>query len=110
MDTSTEAPPGYTPSPNHPDPSIRTISQQELPTRLVQLQTSLAAKNKGSLSIRPYTTTGSIDAVKLLYVGMTQRELTNRELGLPTYLHPSFRELNASNYCLQLTKYRNNGG
>jgi hypothetical protein len=57
------------------------------------LQTALAVKNKGSVSIRPYTATGYIDAVKLIYVGMTQSELTARELGTPTYLHPSFRTL-----------------
>jgi hypothetical protein len=41
--------------------------------------------------MRPYTAAGSIDAVQTIYVGMTQPELTSRELGTPTYLHPSFR-------------------
>jgi len=60
-------------------------------TQLAQLQTTLAASNKGSISIRPYTSTGSIDAVRLVYVGMTLLELTARELGTPTYQHSTFR-------------------
>ena len=80
----TEPPPGYTPSANP------NISLQALMTQLTTLETSLAARNKGSLSLRPYTSTGGIDAVQLLYAGMTQIELTSRELGTPIYLHPSF--------------------
>lgn len=72
-----------------------TISKQELSTRLGQLQRS-AAKNKGSLSIRPYTMTGKIDLIQLLYVGMTQLELTSRELGTPIYPHPTFRKIYTS--------------
>jgi len=95
-DTPTDAPPGYTPSPNSPEPTMPAMSEQELGTRLGQLQRSLVAKNKGSLSIRPYTMTGKIDAVQLLYVGMTQLELTSRELGIPIYLHPTFRKIYTS--------------
>jgi hypothetical protein len=95
-DTPTDAPPSYTPSANSPEPTMPTISEQELGTRLGQLQRSLAAKNKGSLSIRPYTITGKIDAIQLLYVGMTQLELTSRELGTPIYLHPTFRRIYTS--------------
>jgi hypothetical protein len=58
--------------------------------RLTDLETSLASKNKGGLSIRPYTLPGNIDAIQLVYVGLTQLELTPRELGTPSYLHPSF--------------------
>lgn len=60
--------------------------------KIRELEQALKVKNKGSLSIRPYTTAGSIDAIRLLYVGMTQNELTGRELGTPTYLHPNFGE------------------
>jgi hypothetical protein len=82
-----EPPPGYSPNITSSDPSVRTLS---LTTRLTQLTTSLASKTKGSLTIRPYTAPGGIDAVRLLYVGMTILELTDRELGTLTFLHPSF--------------------
>ena len=82
-----EAPPGYSPNIASSDPSVRTLS---LTTRLTQMMTSLASKTKGSLTIRPYTAPGSIDAVRLLYVGMTTLELTDRELGTLAFLHPSF--------------------
>ena len=57
----------------------------------MSLETSLVTKNKGSLSVRPYTAAGTIDAIQLYYVGMIQAEMTARELGTPTYPHPSFR-------------------
>jgi hypothetical protein len=82
-----EPPPGYSPNIASSDPSVRTLS---LTTRLTQMMTSLASKTKGSLTIRPYTAPGSIDAVRLYYVGMTTLELTDRELGTLTFLHPSF--------------------
>jgi hypothetical protein len=75
------------------DPTVRALSQEALTAQLTELQTVLAPKNKGSLSIRPYTAAGSIDAMQLVYVGMTLFELTARELGTPTYIHPSFRML-----------------
>ncbi|KAI9781776.1 MAG: hypothetical protein M1839_005769 [Geoglossum umbratile] len=78
----TENPPPYTPP---------ALTSEALITRLTQLDATLVAKNKGSVSISPYTSTSRIDAVKLVYVGMTQLELTARELGTPTYLHPTFR-------------------
>lgn len=53
---------------------------------------ALTAKKKGSLTLRPYTSANSVDTVQLLYVGMTMLELTNRELGIPVYLHYSFGE------------------
>jgi hypothetical protein len=85
-----EAPLGYTPNLTNPDPTVRTLSYQATTTLLDQLQTTLAAKNMGSMSIRPYTANKYTDAVQLVYIGMTQLELTDRELGTPTYLHPSF--------------------
>jgi len=78
IDLTSEAPPGYTPSLNNPDPTVRALSQQ--------------TRDKGRITIQPYTSTGYIDAVKLLYVGMTMFELTPRERGTPTYLHSSFRK------------------
>jgi hypothetical protein len=92
-DLTLEAPPGYTPNFTNPDPAVRLLSQQALTTHLTQLQTTLTTQNKGSISIRPYTAAGYVDAVKLVYIGMTQIELTARELGIPTYSHTSFRML-----------------
>ena len=77
-----EPPPGYTP------PTPMTVT--EVNRRLDTLSISLAGKNKGSLNIRPYTTADGIDAIQLLYVGMVQGELTNREIGRPVYLHTTF--------------------
>ena len=66
------------------------VSVTEVNQRLDELTGALAGKNKGSLSIRPYTTADGIDAIQLLYVGMIQGELTQREIGRPNYLHPTF--------------------
>jgi hypothetical protein len=85
-----DAPPGYTPSFNNADPTVRALSQQALQTRLTELRNMIRTRNKGALSIRPYTAPGNIDCIRLFYLGMTQLELTARELGTPTYLHPSF--------------------
>jgi Tetratricopeptide repeat len=82
-----EAPPGYSPNITSSDPSVRTLS---LTSRLTQMTTSLTSKTKGSLSIRPHTAPGGIDAVRLYYIGMTTLELTDREYGTLTFLHPSF--------------------
>jgi len=90
-----DLPPGYTPDLTNPNPTVRVLSQQALETQLTQLQATLAVNNKGSISIRPYTAARSIDAVQTIYIGMTQLELTDRELGTPTYLHPSFRMLDS---------------
>jgi hypothetical protein len=87
------APPEYTPDAANPDPAIRTLSQQTLRSQLSQLQTTIATRNRGSISVKPYTAPGSIDAVLLVYVGMTQFELTARELGTPAYQHASFGAL-----------------
>jgi hypothetical protein len=86
-----EAPPRYEPAINHTDPTVRVLSQQAVTAQLTHLETTLAVKNKGSVLIRPYTAAGYIDAIQLVYVGMTQLELTPRELGTPTYLHKTFR-------------------
>ena len=67
-----------------------TVTVTEVDRRLDGLNSALAGKNKGSLSIRPYTTADGIDAIQLLYVGMVQGELTQREIGKPNYLHPTF--------------------
>lgn len=66
------------------------MTMVEVNRRLDQLTVALATKNKGSLNIRPYTTADGIDAIQLLYVGMVQGELTQREVGRPTYLHETF--------------------
>lgn len=66
------------------------MTNHEVETRIAQLQTAMVVKNKGSLSVRPYTSVGSIDAVQLLYIGMTVSELTSREVGLPTFMHQTF--------------------
>ena len=91
IDLAPEAPPRYEPAINHTDPTVRSLSQQAVSAQLTQLETTLAIKNKGSVSIRPYTAAGYIDAVQLVYVGMTLLQLTSRELGTATYLHTSFR-------------------
>jgi hypothetical protein len=93
IENPTDAPPGYTPNINNPDPTIRTLSQGALDTQLRELQINLGSQRKGSLSILPQTLTGNIDAVQLAYIGMTTLQLTARELGTPTYLHPGFGEL-----------------
>ncbi|KFY49262.1 hypothetical protein V495_00643 [Pseudogymnoascus sp. VKM F-4514 (FW-929)] len=87
-----QAPPGYTPSLNNPDPAVRILSQQAIGTKLRAFETVLRGKNRGSLSIKPYTGDGYVDAVQLVYNGLTQADLTNRELGTQTqtYLHSSF--------------------
>jgi hypothetical protein len=95
-DTPSGAPPSYTPSFNNPDPAVRALSQQALQTQLTELETALRTRKKGSISIRPYTSAGNIDAVQLVYIGLTQLELTDRELGTPVYLDPSFSTLNFS--------------
>ncbi|KAH8589023.1 hypothetical protein B0O99DRAFT_582254 [Bisporella sp. PMI_857] len=85
-----DAPPGYTPSLNNADPAVRALSQQALQVQLTELQNKLKISNKGALSIRPYTAAGNIDCLRLFYLGMTQLELTARELSTPVYLHPIF--------------------
>ena len=60
---SEDRPPGYTPNLNNPNPTVRVLSQQELARQLTQLQTTLAVRNKGSISIRPFTTARGLDAV-----------------------------------------------
>jgi hypothetical protein len=81
--TPSEPPPGYTRRPGS------TLTAAELLQQIARLEQILAVKKKGSLSIRALTLAGSIDAVQLLYVGLTQGQLTRRELPLPTYQHPN---------------------
>lgn len=69
------------------------MTRSQVEERLRRLEMALTAKRKGSLTLRPYTGANSVDAVQLLYVGMTMLELTNRELGIPVYLHYSFSEV-----------------
>ena len=80
--TTNEPPPGYSP----PTP----MSVGEINQRLDQLTVALATKNKGSCTVRPYTTADGLDAILLVYVGLTQSQLTNREIGRPIYLHQTF--------------------
>ena len=54
-----------------------------------ELNAALREKNKGALSISPSTLPGNIDSIRLLYMGLAQTDLTAREYGTPTYLHPS---------------------
>ncbi|KAL9036918.1 MAG: hypothetical protein Q9214_005926, partial [Letrouitia sp. 1 TL-2023] len=81
-----------TETPNdHPPPySPATMTRSQIEERLRQLEIALTAKKKGSLALRPFTSANSVDAVQLIYIGLTILELTNRELGIPVYLHPSF--------------------
>ncbi|OBT76638.1 hypothetical protein VF21_05330 [Pseudogymnoascus sp. 05NY08] len=90
--SQSEAPPGYTPSLNNPDPAVRILSQQAIGTKLREFETTLRGRNRGSISIKPYTGEGYVDAVQLVYNGLTQADLTNRELSTQTqtYLHSSF--------------------
>jgi hypothetical protein len=83
-DVPQEPPPGYSASPGH----NANLSAAEIGRRIVQLEQNLAIKSKGSLVVRPYTLPGDIDAITLMYAGMTQAELTQRELPNPTYVHP----------------------
>lgn len=57
-----------------------------------ELNVILRQKNKGALSISPYTLPGNVDAIRLLYIGLAQTDLTAREYGIPTYLHPSYSQ------------------
>ncbi|ELR03936.1 hypothetical protein VC83_09032 [Pseudogymnoascus destructans] len=86
-----DAPPGYTPSVNNPDPAVRILSQQAIGTKLREFETTLRGRNRGSISVKPYTGEGYVDAVQLVYNGLTQADLTNRELSTQTqtYLHSS---------------------
>src|SRR5687767_15075587 len=79
-----EPPPGYVASSG---PNVNLTAAQ-IEQRIVQLERSLVTKTRGSLNIRPYTLPGNIDAILLMYVGMMQRDITQRELPTPTYLHP----------------------
>jgi hypothetical protein len=63
-----------------------------------QLELALAAKNKGKLSLRPYTSANQIDAVQLLYIGLTATQLTTREIPTPTYIHPSHGRSRRAHY------------
>jgi hypothetical protein len=82
-DPPADSPPAYTP--NLGDPV-------QLQRQLDELAAALKQKNKGGLAISPYTLPGSIDAIRLSYVGLTQLEPTAREYGTPAYLHPNFSE------------------
>ncbi|EEP77420.1 predicted protein [Uncinocarpus reesii 1704] len=79
--TPSESPPAY--SRNLRDPA-------QLQRQMDDLNVALRQKNKGALSISPYTLPGNIDAIRLLYIGLVQADLTAREYGTPTFLHPSY--------------------
>jgi hypothetical protein len=84
-DIPSEPPPDYTPS----SQQQATITAAELNAKLNELEIIIAAKNKGKLMVRPYTGAQQIDAVQLLYVGLTAAQLTTREIPTVTYLHPT---------------------
>lgn len=76
-----------------------------LDQKITAIEKMLAVKNKGSIKIRACTMLSTnIDAVRVLYHGMTALELTSREIGPPAYLHSSFGMFD-SGYCsiLRLT-------
>ncbi|EWC43849.1 hypothetical protein DRE_07293 [Drechslerella stenobrocha 248] len=87
---NSEAPPAYAPNPNSTDPAIRHMSQQAVYAQVIELRNTLLVRNKGSFVIKPYTTVGNIDAVRIEFVGMSTQELTPRELGVHPDQHPSF--------------------
>ncbi|KAH6619374.1 hypothetical protein B0J18DRAFT_445646 [Chaetomium sp. MPI-SDFR-AT-0129] len=93
-----EAPPSYTTTSG--TTTTASFTPAELDRRLDHLEQNLAIRNKGSLSVRPYTLAGGIDAVLLLRVGMTANELTPQELQAPTYLHTVHAQMrvNARDY------------
>lgn len=71
---------------------MRILSQQAIGTKLREFETTLRGRNWGAISIKPYTGDGYVDTVQLVYNGLTQADLTNRELRTQTqtYLHSSF--------------------
>lgn len=86
-----DPPPRYSAEPN-PSPRRSTLTIAYINDRLQSLGFDLAPRNKGRLKVKPYKSTHSIKAVRLVYVGMTNLELTSRELSTPTYLHESQSE------------------
>ena len=89
--SSFDAPPTYTPHILSSDPNIRALSQQELANRIVALQVAIGSKSKGGISLRTQTLGGSVDAVQLIYSGITSNQLTTRELPTPFFVHNSLR-------------------
>jgi hypothetical protein len=64
------------------------------PLSTTATSTAMTARNKGKLSLRAYTSTQSVDAIQLLYVGLTQDQLTTRELDTsPKGRHASHSKL-----------------
>ena len=74
------------------DRNARQMRMQQIRVRLVQLHDVLAERNKGSISIRPYTSPANIDSVVMVYVKIKENSLTERELSTVEELHPSFRK------------------
>ncbi|KAG8534015.1 uncharacterized protein KY384_000857 [Bacidia gigantensis] len=94
--------------PNEPPPSYSqgtSISITEANRRSTELNLALAAQNKGCIGIRPYTTSDGIDVVQLIYEGMTQAELTTREIGKPIFLHDKFKSMVVSSYNIPGTNW-----
>src|SRR6202012_536076 len=77
-DVPTEPPPSYSVGSN---PSATTFTLAQLETRLTAVETTLATKNRGKAAIRAYTDAAKVDMVQLVYLGLTQAQLTARELG-----------------------------
>jgi len=111
-DTPAEPPPTYTPASNPASNTSPTATNTTVVDNLAQqlgnillgtyggtyggayggttLSNAMTAQNKGKLSMRAYTAEGSVDAVQLLYVGLTSGQLTGRELDTsPKSVHPS---------------------
>jgi tetratricopeptide (TPR) repeat protein len=84
-----DPPPSYS---AEPTPQRNTVTAADITDRLQSLAIALAPRNKGRIRVQAYTSTDSVDAVRLIYVGMTNLELTVRELPVPTYLHESHSE------------------
>ena len=84
-----DPPPSYS---AEPTPQRNTLTAADITDRLQRLAVALALRNKGRIRVQTYTSTHSVDAVRLIYVGMSHPELTVRELPVPTYLHESHSE------------------
>jgi hypothetical protein len=98
-DTPSESPPNYSASSNPGVPILGNFILQLESLGLGSLtgattSAAMTAQNRGKLSLRAYTATQSVDAIQLLYVGLTTNQLTIRELDTtPRSLHSSHGKL-----------------
>jgi tetratricopeptide (TPR) repeat protein len=79
------------------DQNNNQVLLSNLDTRLATVENALAGRNRGKAAIRAYSDAQKLDMIKLVYVGMTQAQLTPRELGAPNYLHSSHSRMAISN-------------